>query len=218
MLVAVVAVLALGSVSRADTVTAAFNGVSPGSSISVAFNGVQLKNISAGVLNWNYVSGNTFFSPNFKAFCLEVAVGISSPTTFTVQDLSSRFSTTTVGRLQEFWGENFSSIGTNGTNAAAFQLGIWEIVSDGSLDLNNGSFSASSSSAKTVAQQWLNNVNGTGPMETRLIGLDATGSQDLITFGPPTSVVPVPPAAVLAGMGLISLVGYGIRRRVKVAK
>jgi hypothetical protein len=204
-------------VVRAETITADFAGVSPGESVSVSLGGVNLKNVSAGFFNWTNVSpASSIFAPSFQSFCVELNVGVLNTATFTTVPLEPRYSATVASRLREFWGENFAGIGGDPTRAAAFQLGIWEIVhEDGQgLDLASGTFTASVSpngnQAINLAQNWLNNVDGQGTLADGLVILDAEGSQDQIVQTP---IVPVPPSVVLGGVGLVGLMGYGIRRR-----
>lgn len=203
--------------ARAETITADFAGVSPGETVTVNLGGLEFKNIAAGYFNWtNVTPSNTFLGSSFQSFCAELNVGVQSTATFTTQPLQPRYSDVVASRLREFWGENFPGIGGDATRAAAFQLGVWEIVhEDGfGLDLAGGNFQASVSpngnAAIALAQGWLNNVNGQGAFADNLLVLDADGSQDQIVQPP---VVPVPPTVVLGGMGLIGMIGYGIRRR-----
>jgi hypothetical protein len=210
--------LSTATCAQADTITADFAGVSPGETVSVNLGGLDFRNINAGFFNWTNVTPPTsFLAPSFQSFCAELNVGVQPTTTFTITPLQPRYSDTVASRLREFWGENFAGIGADATRAAAFQLGIWEIVhEDGNaLDLSSGNFQATASpngnAAINLAQSWLNNVNGQGTFADNLLLLDADGSQDQIVQPP---VVPVPPSVILGGIGLIGLVGYGIRRKV----
>ncbi|MFL5342253.1 MAG: hypothetical protein ACJ8F7_19065 [Gemmataceae bacterium] len=207
---------------RADTVTAQFIGVNPGEVVSVSAGGTKYVGLEAGYFNWKYLSGATQFSPSFQSFCVELNRGVNNITTFTTAPLTPKFSDVQAARLQEFWGEHFAQIGQDARKAAAFQLGVWEIVNESgttNLDLSSGNFTVLTSgrdatNAATVAlsQSWLNDVNGSGSMESSLALLLSRDTQNQLTVThPPT--VPVPPAAILGGMGLVSLVGYGLRRR-----
>ena len=213
------ALLAVTASARAETLTADFNGVSPGETVTVTYNNVAYKNLSAGYFNWINVSPATStFAPQFQSFCVEINRGVLSQTTFNTTPLQPRYSASQSARLREFWGENFAGVGANPTRAAAFQLGIWEIVGeDGTtaLDLASGNFTGDSSpdsnAAIEQAKTWLNAVDGQGTFEDNLLILDSESSQDQINTT--STVVPVPPAVLMGGMGLMSLVGYGLRRR-----
>jgi hypothetical protein len=206
-----------GAAAHAETISADFAGVGPGETVSVTLDGVPFKNISAGYFNWTNVNPNTtFLGSAFQSFCVELNVGVAASTTFTFTPLQPRYTDTQTSRLREYFGENFANAGSNATTAAAFQLGLWEIVHEnsGSLNLSTGNYTADSSpnnnAAINLAQSWLNALDGQGTFEDNLIVLDSAGSQDQIVRTP---MVPVPPSVILGGMGLISLVGYGIRRR-----
>lgn len=202
---------------RAETVTAELLNVSPSRPVNITFSGFLFTGISAGYFNWtNVVPSDTFLGSSFRSFCIQFDVGALNVTTFTTQDLEPRYNPLTADRLREFWGRHFSSVGENPDLAAAFQLGLWEIVHEtkGLLDLSTGNFIASSAPAGVIstAQAWLNSLDGTGPFETSLVVLDSPNSQDQIIHRVPP-VIPAPPAVILGAMGLASLVGYGYRRR-----
>jgi len=213
---AIAAVALFAAPLRADTVTAEFAGVNPNQTVSVALGSTNYIGLLAGYYNWNYLDGNPSFSPNFRTFCVELNVGVQSPVTFNITSLTPKFSDLQASRLQEFWGEHFADVGNGAQTAAAFQLGVWEIANEtGDLDLSSGNFRALTSGKRptdsatvALAQSWLNTVDGQGTFETNLTLLDSDSSQDQIT-----TTVPVPPGAVLGGMGLVSLIGYGLRRR-----
>ena len=101
-------------------------------------------------------------------------------------------------------------------NAAAFQMAVWEIVYDGNsdrshhfnLDLgatvpkgytNNFWAHSSDSKVNTLAQNWLNDLTGTGP-EMKLTGLTSPDAQDQITPAMPS---PEPSTFVLAVLAAV---------------
>lgn len=216
---AVCVAVALSASAKAETVIAELQSVTPARSVNVTFSGFPFAGISAGYFNWvNVTPSDTFLGAAFRSFCIQFDVGAMALTTFSTQDLEPRFTSVTANRLREFWGRYFGGIGENADLAAAFQLGLWEIVheTNGTLDLSTGSFIVDSAPAgvKSTSQSWLDNLDGTGPMDMSLVILDAPKSQDqIINRVPP--IIPAPPAVILGAMGLASLVGYGYRRRVK---
>jgi hypothetical protein len=116
------------------------------------------------------------------------------------------------------------------SDAVAFQLALWELVYDGrssdptSLTDSTGHFhvnGADYGAAATTAQSWLNGLTGNpGAFAANLPGMELvalvapadpsdaklnTPTQDQLAIRP--KAVPAPPAVVLAGLGVVALVG-----------
>ena len=101
----------------------------------------------------------------FNSFCVEIGQSISPGLhTFPTRAPLASSGLANAGLVADFWRSygpkttGFTSV----TDAAAFQLGIWELISDGpSRNLKSGSFQvgASASPAVARAESWL---NGTG--------------------------------------------------------
>lgn len=122
------------------------------------------------------------------------------------------------------WGSNSF---TGSDQSVAFQIALWELLYDGAnpantTSLNGGAFNINGTFAqKALAQTWLNALDGdTSLFDSRLGGLElvalvAPGGpgaksqdniQDQIALRP-RGVVPAPPGLILAGIGLVSLLG-----------
>jgi len=138
-----------------------------------------------------------------------------------------------VNAILQLYGDHYntawSAAGFTGSAASvAFQLALWELVYDGLTGNPNGltsggrfSVSASNFPEAGTAQGWLNSLTGdpssfnahfpnmelvalvapADPDEAKL----ATPTQDQLTLR--TKVVPAPPGLMLAGFGLVALVG-----------
>lgn len=150
------------------------------------------------------------------AFCLEPDVYLQTTVAgkntfnnpYSVKSMNQAGYSAASGAISELWGRYFSLV-TSDTNAAAFQVALWELAY-GSTDmsLSSGSFILSSNGAvKTTAQNWLDSLTGAGPKAQGLVVLqdnEATrNNQDLLAQGQ----VPEPGmlgllAAGLAGLGL----------------
>src|SRR4051794_16871122 len=156
-------------------------GVAPSAITSYTLNGNK-DYADAGVSNWTRSATNpgTFAgSPTpgekFGVFCLEPDQEFPSGNTvaYNVIDLDSDptngpMGAAKAGAIRELWGRFRGAIGTDGTKAAAFQMAVWEIVTDSGRDLSSGVFRAGTANAgevavKNQAQSWLNLINGTGP-------------------------------------------------------
>ncbi|HEY7118293.1 MAG TPA: hypothetical protein VH475_17020 [Tepidisphaeraceae bacterium] len=161
----------------------------------------------AGAYNWTRAAANpgTYAGrPNpgqtFAAFCLEPDQEFPSGTNvgYTVVDLASSppsgsshgpMGAAKADQVRELWGRFHAGIGTDNNKAAAFQMAMWEIVTDTGKDLTKGAFVADTSSASGAAieqqaQAWLNQLTGCGP-KANLLALSSCTDQDQVFEVPP---------------------------------
>ena len=182
-------------------------GTHPGMMASYTLNGAPDSG-DAGVYNWTRSAANPgsfagvpLPGQTFGAFCLEPdqAFASGSNVPFTVSDLASAPDNGSYGPLgaaksdeiRELWGRFRSTIGNDNTRAAAFQVAIWEIVTDTGHDLSGGNFVADASTAagatiKSQAQTYLNQLNGAGP-KANLFALTSPIDQDQVFEVPTTT-------------------------------
>ena len=167
---------------------------------SYTVNGQSRNNIAAGVFRLqatNPLDGNV---RKFMAFCMSPLSWLRLPLDYTTGNSLNR---TALTRLSALANGAWSQI-SNSKTAGAFQLAVWEVVSEaGGLDLATGNFvlnRTSSNAAKRMAQDWLDQVANGGfrPSPYRITTLTAVNTQDLMTNDP--SPVPLP-----AGLGLLAL-------------
>jgi hypothetical protein len=231
-------------------------GVSPTANMNITFPGPDTYTNTpyVGMINWSFNPATNSSlaallppgATTLSTFCIEGTqnVYINQNSTFSVltSDIASRpqdnagshfeMGSTAAALLQKFWDVHYGDIGSSSVNAAAFQLGVWEIVYDGSGDggvynFGAGNFKASSvvgnttsANALSTAQGWLNGLaSASDTTHYNLYVLGDNGLQDQI-FGvaaPTTNIIPpVPlPSALPAGVTLLSglAAAHKLRRR-----
>ena len=194
------------------TINVIDGGTSPGVFASYTLHGIK-DGGEAGVYNWTRAAinpgtyaGNPTPGQTFGAFCIEVDQDLpSSPNiAYTVTDLAA-LGSAKADQLKELWGRFRSSIGTDNTKAAAFQMAVWEIVSDSGKNLTAGIFKADTTTptgaaAAAQAQSWLNALTGTGP-KANLFALSSPIDQDQLFE------VPCTPTTTLK-KGMTATIGF----------
>ena len=217
------AVAAFAGTALADTINATFTGVSPGQGVSIRINGDNM-NTQAGVFNFLRSASNPGtlpgFTPTFQGFCIDLTESVSnghdySWSTYSLANAptsaAGAMGATRAQRLGRLFANQYTSLAGAANQAqayAAFQLAVWEIVSDDGLDLEHGAFRVTSapSGTQALAQSWLEHVSaGSG---WSLVAIDdptndCDGHQGYV-------LAPAPGAAALMGLGLITA---GRRRR-----
>jgi hypothetical protein len=188
--------------SAMGTMNVIDSGVAPSLITSYTLNNVK-DYAYAGVSNWTRsatnpgtYAGSPTPGETFGTFCLEPDQEFPSGANvaYNVIDLESDPENGPMGAakasaIRELWGRFRTAIGSDNTKAAAFQMAVWEIVTDTGRDLSSGVFRAGAGNAaeiaiKNQAQSWLNQVNGSGP-KANLLALASPSDQDLV-FEVPT--------------------------------
>lgn len=219
-LVAVAAAWCLAAPARAD-VTTTFSDVNPGEVVTLS-NG---ETGWAGQYNFTKATGN--ITGNFGSFCIDISQNIYGGQTVTFQ-LASLASAPNDGPnspgmgalraelIEELWYSDHTAALASASNAAAFQVAIWEIINETNtdpngnlaLDVTKGSFTVTDSDGATLttANNWLQGINilGTGPKDTSLIALTNPNYQDYVTEGGNNiQSTPAPPGLALAGVAAV---------------
>lgn len=145
----------------------------------------------------------------FKSFCVEGQQSISPGLhTFPTVTSLSASGLANADLVEQFWrsyGPTTPTGFTSVTDAAAFQLGLWELISDGvARDLKSGSFRVGDSASPAVARaaSWLNGTGTPAPGAGGSVALHVMQhptKQDQVIWGPlppPSVSVKVTPTSV----------------------
>lgn len=246
LLAALVVALGTSAPARAEMVTAELNGSTLGTilnpsaavTINLGDGSAASVNYYPGVVNWiNYTSGPSSLSHAFTTFCIELTQDISPGNKYTYSLIDLQYApkpgssktgsgqgmgAAKANKIAQLWAADYGKIGSNGTDAAAFQLAIWKIEYDyntaftGNDWFTSGNFRATANTTATqLATTWLQGIwtNNNAPAATNLIALDSMTAQDQVT----QLTTPVPPTAYLAaaGLGVVVLVRW--RKRAPAA-
>jgi hypothetical protein len=219
-----VVMVALGATGSAQADQLSFQGLTGGGvALRVNHSGGSI-NTWAGRFEWH----NATTGDDIVSYCIELTQ--FTPQGFgeyTETSLGSILTTARAEALAELFEDHgaqslaFSSPGdeTDLTEAAAMQMAVWEIVSEtaeGTWNVLAGSTSFQSRSgtnsqlfgaALSLAQNWLNALDGTFDPASldRIVAITSDGNQDQIIM------VPLPPPLAFASLGILGVIAA--RRR-----
>jgi hypothetical protein len=207
----------LTPLARGGTITATLEGVPLYRSVEVSLDGGSSYITSAwtGESNWLRTGGDDPGPPtgSFRTFCIEISQDVALGGSYTYQHVAMEsvpeLTPAMTDAIRELWGRHHAQAIDSDTSAA-FQLAVWEIVSDTGKRLDDGMFRVrypgnTAPSYYSTAQSWLDSVDGTGPRGSVSALIDPL-VQDQITSSPL-------PSAAWAGIALLALVvGYKIYR------
>lgn len=147
---------------------------------------------------------------DFVAFCIDLGTYMKSGQTYTTSAFSA-FGSVIDGYIDRLFTSAYAGVDT-ADEGAAFQIALWEIITDGgaAYNLGGGSFTADArDDVMNQANAYLAALAGAATGGYRLTFLNSGSSQDLVTV----SAVPLPGAVGMLGLGLASF--FGLRRRKK---
>lgn len=213
-------VVAAASAAHADIVNMKFTGTGKGTNIRAVFHGTQqdvfagqLKHTISGASGWNtYLNGSHItFCSDFNEYVTKTNKPytiVDIPTLLTNVAFASDKSNV-LGALFGFAGANAVANAASNDYAAAFQIAVWEIVTDFDpiasgfgLGLTSGNFTArrtnNSALPTSISNQvsaFLNHATANAAGNPNILGVTNRGAQDQIV------IVPAPGAMALAGLG-----------------
>ena len=169
------------------------------SDVRISVNGGTAQNVRAG--GFNITDGTT----PIVAFCIDLAEHLNLSVAYDTS--GSPFSAGVTDMLGQLFDGHYEGIDT-GTKAAAFQVAIWEVITDDAFDLDTGDFRVfNNNPVKDLAADYLAGLSAFDPDAWTLSFFVADGTQDLVTGQPAPAPVPLPAAGwmLLAGLGALAL-------------
>lgn len=221
---ALIGLMAVAPRASAETINLTLNNT--GTSVTYRPYGGTATTVGGGPFYWSQSTPlNTNYATAVTTYCIDLDQSISKGSTYTFTTQTDLKLAPTIGTaakataINELFDRYYNSSLASATNAAAFQLALWELVYDGatSKSLSAGRVQGTNSLTTTMLGSL-----GSGTYTNRdlagyrLVGLVSATNQDQIMVvkdtPPPPGAVPAPPGLVLAGLGFGGLMLGRFRR------
>jgi hypothetical protein len=209
IVVAAILVAGMGAPrAHADFEIATFSNVIPGEVVTIPVNG---QSVSGWAGDYDFVNGSGIINGPFHGFCIDIAQDIyyNQTVQFGVAQLQnapvpgSGMGVARANLIRELWYNDYAQSGLSNSNAAAFQIAIWEIINESSanpLNVRSGTFWATGNAATlNTANSWLQalDLTGNGPKVNDLMALTSYSYQDYVV----EVTAPAPSGWLLALVG-----------------
>lgn len=191
--------------------------------------GFQTVTVQSGSTQYKVDAGGfrvTDGASKFIAWCVDLANVISLPSKYTTTDTpfsgsSGTYSASVQDNLKKLFNTSYSTLDlNNNTQSAAFQIALWEIVTEGQSNLSTwvGDFKVihRTDAMRLQAEEYLANLSGPVTQQYEFSffesALDSNGkqlSQNLVSVAP----IPLPAAVWMLGGGIVLLGAVARRRR-----
>lgn len=228
--IAALATVAVAASANAGFVDMKFLGTSEGSNVRTTHFG-DTRNVFAGQLRHRIANGagaEAALNGDHRTFCADFYQFVSSSyTPYEVVEIEFVPNALPMGNVKAgalrsiYTASGAAALASNASSslAAAFQLAIWEIVTDfdgsaASLSITTGHFSATKTDGNVLSSSINNHLAtlfaaavSSNEGVPNLVGLRSDCAQDQLVMG---FSIPTPGTAVLAGLGILCV---GRRRR-----
>lgn len=202
--------LVLGSTAAAANaaiIEAHLTSISPERHMDVSWDGgAHFRTLHTGVNNFLVTGGDAFTAGStFRGFCIDLnqTISFNASNIFVVTPVENApvpgggMGLSDANLLRELWGRYYSLAMSN-DQGAAFQSAVWEIVFDSGLNISTGTVQVDgNNTVETLAQAWLDSLNGDTAHFAPVYALTSTGTQDML--------VPAPGAFALLGLGALAM-------------
>ncbi len=219
--------------ASANTLNLQFTGVGLRESVTVSDTSLSISNMNvyAGELQFKTLSGTTApgytIGQSLSTFCMDLSQNVSNGV-LTLVGLETgpvpgpQMGADRASLLRNLYATSYASAFASSTNAAAFQIAVWEIINEANVDVSQGARGLANIDVSAGDFRVTNNATARAQANSFLdlaflAFKDGLTGFNLMAGVSPTSQdqifitsVPMPTAA---GLGFAGLAGMGLRRR-----